>query len=248
MEEQQLTMPAVLGEELVENLDQSFQDSIIHDSQQTMSPLDIDINDLMQPVEVSTESIVDNSSNSNNINQNNSADQSIRGLLTGIQNGMTQNTITQNRAGNGAGGGIENRLASYGAKTGDLQISIAWNTIDDVDLHVMYCANGSVAEHISFASKNGPVTQGFLDIDMNANGNMSRFPVENIFYPTGKTKDGQYHIFLHLYASRTGMMEVPVILRIKNRQKIQTRKVIAQRIMQKVHVETLGDEFRSFSF
>lgn len=48
----------------------------------------------------------------------------------------------RNTPGENNGGGdardIRNRLAAAGAKTGDVQISIAWNSTDDIDLHVNF--------------------------------------------------------------------------------------------------------------
>ena len=41
--------------------------------------------------------------------------------------------------GGGFGGEMGRRLSAAGAKTGDVQISIAWDGVDDIDVHVMVC-------------------------------------------------------------------------------------------------------------
>lgn len=77
-----------------------------------------------------------------------------------------------------AGDDIGERLNREGAKAGDITISLAWNTFDDLDLHV-YLPSG---EEIFFRNKRAQ--QGgnaCLDVDMNAGSGQTQEPVENVF-------------------------------------------------------------------
>jgi hypothetical protein len=72
---------------------------------------------------------------------------------------------------------IGERLNREGAKAGDITISLAWNTFDDLDLHV-FLPSG---EEISFSNKTALLGgTACLDVDMNA-GSRSEQPVENVF-------------------------------------------------------------------
>ena len=111
-----------------------------------------------------------------------SATATIDSLTQAISGGISANQAMV--ASVGSGSGIGERLQSYGAKTGDVQISIAWNTIDDIDLHVMFSPGNGLTDNINWTSPIGRLSQGMLDIDMNANGAyVSRTPVENVFGP-----------------------------------------------------------------
>lgn len=238
-DQEALALPAVLGEPEIQIDPPVPTPMTASSSEATLS--NIEPSDLLTEITETNEDSLPQTITNQNVSAENSslseANQAINGILTGLNNGVNANSLAQTRAGNGAGGGIENRLASYGAKTGDLQISIAWNSLDDVDLHVMFFPGQSIngVENISFGSKYGPKTGGYLDIDMNANGNMSTTPVENIFYPAGNTPSGRYSIFVHLYRSRTGNMSVPVVLRIKNKDKVTFQQIQATPIFERKH-------------
>jgi len=72
---------------------------------------------------------------------------------------------------------IGDRLKREGAKKGDITVSLAWNTFDDLDLHV-HLPSG---EHISYRNTKSSDGLCNLDVDMNAGGKDSNEPVENIF-------------------------------------------------------------------
>lgn len=79
-------------------------------------------------------------------------------------------------------------------QTGDIQVTLRWDTIDDLDLIVVDPA-GSI---IDFGSPTAP-SGGQLDVD--ANGfcrTQSAAPVENIFWPTGEAPDGDYLAYVTL--------------------------------------------------
>lgn len=72
---------------------------------------------------------------------------------------------------------LKERLKREGAKKGDITISLAWETFDDLDLHV-HIPSGEHIYHGERFSKDGLCS---LDVDMNAGGDSSKEPVENVF-------------------------------------------------------------------
>lgn len=121
---------------------------------------------------------------------------------------------------------INRRLIRYGAKTGDVQIALAWNTVDDLDLHVLVNPMGS---NINWTTRWGQCG-GMLDIDMNAVPNfLSNQPIENIFWPPGNAPVGsEYVVGVHLFRSWTGAQQVNATLAIKVDGNIKTFPVVAQ--------------------
>jgi hypothetical protein len=91
-------------------------------------------------------------------------------------------------------GGFE-PVQSVVLQTGDVQVTLRWNTSDDLDLYVkdpagdeVYYGNPSVA------------SGGQLDVDANM-GCAERMaePVENIFWPTGGGAPGDYVVTVDLF-------------------------------------------------
>src|SRR5262245_30225615 len=66
------------------------------------------------------------------------------------------------------------RLTREGAKDGDIEISLLWHNLNDLDLHCID-PNG---DEVYFRNKRVR-SGGELDVDMNAGGRISREPVEN---------------------------------------------------------------------
>jgi hypothetical protein len=109
---------------------------------------------------------------------------------------------------------IGRRLSAAGAKTGDVQVSIGWNTTDDIDVHVFF-RSFSQNSYISWTNRHG-VCGGMLDVDMNANRYyLNNKPVENIFWPSGNSPYGEFVVSLHHFRNWSGARSVPVILIIK---------------------------------
>ena len=109
---------------------------------------------------------------------------------------------------------IGRRLNAAGAKTGDVQVSIGWNTVDDIDVHVFFRSFGQNS-YISWTNRQG-VCGGMLDVDMNANDvALSNKPVENIFWPAGRSPYGEFIVSLHNFRNWSGARSVPVTLIIK---------------------------------
>jgi hypothetical protein len=97
------------------------------------------------------------------------------------------------------GGDIGRRLARAGAKTGAIQVSLAWNNINDIDLHVV----SPTGERVFFGNRQSRCW-GCLDVDMNAGGPQSTEPVENIYWPRNGTPRGTYQVFVHHFANHGG--------------------------------------------
>jgi hypothetical protein len=104
----------------------------------------------------------------------------------------------------GAGGGsgfsdLGDRLRQAGAKTGDVQISLAWNNGNDLDLHVETPGNEKI-----WYSQRQSSCGGELDVDMNAGGATSQRPVENVYWPTGGSPTGKFRVYVHHFANHGG--------------------------------------------
>lgn len=94
---------------------------------------------------------------------------------------------------------LDDRLDKYGAQTGDVQISISWDDLNDIDLWVVFesLEYGGRGCMIGWSNKIG-VNNGFLDIDMNVTP-FTREAVENIFWPHGQAPPGRYTVYIHHY-------------------------------------------------
>ncbi|WP_152532294.1 hypothetical protein [Leptolyngbya sp. Heron Island J] len=79
-------------------------------------------------------------------------------------------------------------------QTGDVQVTLRWNTSDDLDLIVIDPAG----DIVDFGSPTSP-SGGQLDVDANGFCQTQNFsPVENIFWPMGAAPDGQYVAYVTL--------------------------------------------------
>lgn len=120
---------------------------------------------------------------------------------------------------------LDRRLQQLGARTGDIQISLSWNTVDDIDLHVMVLP---IRSQINWTNKRGPCG-GMLDIDMNAHPQMvSNRPIENIFWPDRQAPQGMYIVGIQNYMpwSRNLRTEVLVVVKIRGKV-VHSKKVVA---------------------
>lgn len=118
-------------------------------------------------------------------------------------------------AGVGIGGDIGRRLRTAGAKSGALQVSIAWNTTDDIDLHVQVEAADGRWSDISWMNRCS-ADGGVLDVDMNAGPpRLTAGPVENVFWPFGRPPIGRITVGVHHFHSWSGQRRVPVTVVVK---------------------------------
>jgi hypothetical protein len=110
----------------------------------------------------------------------------------------------------GSGGDeIGRRLARAGAQTGDIQVSLAWNNVNDLDLHVITPGG----ERIYFGDRVS-ICRGMLDVDMNAGLFFRVDPVENIFWPPRSAPPGMYQVMVHHYAMHCMIDPTPFHVRI----------------------------------
>lgn len=112
--------------------------------------------------------------------------------------------------GGGIGGEIGRRLRAAGARTGDVQVSIAWNNVNDIDVHVLVESPAFVpgASLVNYTNRRG-VCGGWLDVDENV---LPRTPlaVENVFWARGAAPPGRYTVAVHHYRNWGGPDPTPV--------------------------------------
>jgi hypothetical protein len=98
---------------------------------------------------------------------------------------------------------FDKRRAAAGGEEGELTVTLLWNTVDDLDLHI-HCPNG---DHIFYNARSG--CGGKLDVDRNARdpvfgipqGPVTREPIENVFW--GSAQHGRYQIKVDLFKEGT---------------------------------------------
>ncbi len=97
---------------------------------------------------------------------------------------------------------IARRLQMAGGSSGDVQISLSWNNRNDLDLS---CVD-PLGSRIWFADRSSP-SGGRLDVDANSNvDNLTRHPVENIYWPYGRAPRGTYTVYVTYYAQHDTML------------------------------------------
>lgn len=112
--------------------------------------------------------------------------------------------------------GIQGRVAKAGGRTGEVQFSLAWHTLNDVDLHVI----APSGEHISYSHRTS-VCRGNLDVDMNAattgksNKTWSEEPVENVRWLDRTAPSGRYTVIVNQFEWRSGRTKDPFQLLVK---------------------------------
>lgn len=85
------------------------------------------------------------------------------------------------------------------AGTGLLQVSLSWDQLNDVDLHVIE-PNGTEIYYGNDSSANG----GLLDVDSNAGCSIDEINNENIYYedsPEVTIENGEYEVLVDLWAN-----------------------------------------------
>ena len=95
--------------------------------------------------------------------------------------------------------------------TGDVQVLLRWHNYNDLDLIVV----DPFGDEVWFANRQ-VASGGQLEIDMNAGGNnMSRTPVENIFWPLGTAPLGTYEVFVLFFSNREDVRETPFTVEVR---------------------------------
>jgi len=90
----------------------------------------------------------------------------------------------------------------------EMVVSLMWNTKDDLDLH---CNIPNGKKELYYGNKR--CCGGVLDIDMNAGGNASREPVENIYFEKVKNH-GEYEFIVQNYSYQQTKRGEPINWRL----------------------------------
>lgn len=121
-------------------------------------------------------------------------------------------TVRSLSGSDGSGDDFDMRLKGAGAQTGDIQISIAWNNVNDIDVGVVLETETGLFK-INYRNRIGP-NMGQLDVDMNVMP-VTVTPVENIFWPKNQAPKGNYLVYVHHYHQWCPIDATPVNIRIK---------------------------------
>jgi hypothetical protein len=138
---------------------------------------------------------------------------------------------------------MEKRLAEAGAQSGEVQVSLSWEGLADLDLAIV-CPSGDM---ISFKDTEKRNCGGELDIDMNAWGSRkSQTPVENILWPSGGAAKGVYQVVVDGFDPMGDRRrEVPFKIRVKVRgHEMDRQGIVSIRPRRQVEVIQfeVGDE------
>ncbi|MFT4586192.1 MAG: hypothetical protein ACI9VS_000405 [Candidatus Binatia bacterium] len=109
---------------------------------------------------------------------------------------------------------FESRLAAAGARSGDIRISLMWNNVNDIDLHV-FDPRGEELFYGHKRSRSG----GVLDVDRNADRPLTARPVENVYWPKGGAPAGVYRVFINHYRNNSGQDPTKYVVRVLVRGK-----------------------------
>lgn len=231
-------------EEVVQTLETSPAEPTEEISEkELMEPLDIKENEenehivkeeKQEPVVAEKPKVVQkNKKNTNTANNNNNNNKPVSEIIRGLGLGQNVGGPGQGDFGEGMGmGGVgvggngddfDKRLAEAGAKTGDIQISIAWDNVNDIDVGVFIRNNMGIAK-INYQNRMGP-NMGMLDVDMNVLPRTNR-AVENIFWPKGAAPNGRYTVYVHHYKQWCQAARTPVRVRIKIDGKVVDKQII----------------------
>lgn len=116
-------------------------------------------------------------------------------------------------------------IESIGGR-GGLKITLKWNTIDDLDLHVIDPAGQTIYYNQKKCTCQNIV--GCLDIDANARPPYITTPVENIYWE-GTAPIGKYRVLVNLFTKRSDNSEILFTVTIypeKGESKTFTNKVM----------------------
>lgn len=114
--------------------------------------------------------------------------------------------------------------------TGDVQMLLSWNNINDLDL---YCVDPK-KETICYKHKTSK-SGGILEIDRNA-VYVTNTPIENIFWPTEQAPKGHYAVYVNMYRARTVDPTTPYTVMVKHGDDVDTFSGIATTVDKPVKV------------
>lgn len=141
-------------------------------------------------------------------------------VIVGLSRSIQANAFTANfavAASSGAPGAASSlRLGVLPAATGDVQVSVSWDSASDVDLHVVEPSG----EEIYYAAPTSR-TAGALDLDSNAGCGIDNKNNENIRWPAGRAPGGNYTVRVN-YWSSCGVTATNYVVTVNNGGSTQT--------------------------
>jgi hypothetical protein len=105
---------------------------------------------------------------------------------------------------------LDSLRKSLDACNGPITVTLAWETTDDLDLHLIE-PDGTKVYFGNKTSLNGAE----LDIDMNAGSSNSLNPIENICYKN-TPPNGNYKIIIDFFRRNSNQTEIPYTVYIRN--------------------------------
>jgi hypothetical protein len=129
-----------------------------------------------------------------------------RELESCCQCGIVENevdTLSQNEL-------LDSLREQYDACNGEITVTLAWQSSDDLDLHLVE-PDGNVVYYSRPRSSNGAE----LDIDMNVGNNSSETPIENICYRR-TPPPGKYKVLVHFFNKKSTLSEIPYTVYVRN--------------------------------
>lgn len=114
---------------------------------------------------------------------------------------------------------MQRRLEREEAKSGDVQISLMWNNLNDLDLHCID-PSGDRIFYEQMKSRSG----GELDVDMNAREPYSSEPVENIYWPPDGAPEGKFQIIVKHYAVHDVVNPTDYVIGLKHGDEVKEFK------------------------
>ena len=110
---------------------------------------------------------------------------------------------------------MDEALTQQSAQSGEITISLLWDSEDDLDLHV-FTPDGS---EIYYGNKEAG--GGVLDVDANAfSSSLMPNPVENIYFES--PEDGEYWVYVINYHDRTDGSATNYLVRLQVGDEVQT--------------------------
>jgi hypothetical protein len=104
------------------------------------------------------------------------------------------------------------RLRQAGARSGDVQVSLEWKNINDLDLHIIDPAGERI-----FYRNRASASGGQLDIDMNAGPPFTARPVENVYWPERGAPRGAYKVQVIHFANNGARDPTQFTIRVINK-------------------------------
>ena len=102
--------------------------------------------------------------------------------------------------------------------TGDVQITLIWNSTNDLDLWVT-----DPQETLIFYRNPTSASGGRLDVDANAGcRNLTSQPVENIYWPSGGAPRGSYVVAVNYFQQCNDVAATPFTVRVLVDGRVQT--------------------------